>query len=235
MATAIAPAAHGRGVTHAPASAAATVRERLPALIRPGQKRKPETSTASASVAKVSPSRWRRQLVNSPRDLAEACREAPQSLQNTHWRRLTEWLNAWQPVVAKQVASHSEGDSAKPSRVMPGIVERSGCARLVQHGPSKGATAQYRGTMVVVVRVVVVRVVVVRVVVVRVGRGDGSEVMFEGHLQFHLRPSRRATVTSWACMSVNYAPPKSKLLASEPGSTTNNSEALTLLTNFRTL
>ena len=179
MATAIAPAAHGRGVTHAPASAAATVRERLPALIRPGQKRKPETSTASASVAKVSPSRWRRQLVNSPRDLAEACREAPQSLQNTHWRRLTEWLNAWQPVVAKQVASHSEGDSAKPSRVMPGIVERSGCARLVQHGPSKGATAQYRGTMVVVVRVVVVRVVVVRVGCGGgVGRGHGSEVMF---------------------------------------------------------
>ena len=123
------------------------MRERLPALIRPGQKRKPETSTASASVAKVSPSRWRRQPVNTPRDLAEACREAPQSLQNTHWRRLTEWLNAWQPVVAKQVASHSDGDSAKPSRVMPGMVERSGCARLVQHGPSKGATAQYRGTM----------------------------------------------------------------------------------------
>ena len=180
MATAIAPAPHGRGVTHAPASAAATVRERLPTLICPGQKRWPETSTASASVAKVSPSRWRRQPVNTPRDLAEACRAAAQSLQKTHWRRLTEWLNAWQPVVAKQVASHSDGDSAKPSRVMPGIVERSGCARLVQHGPSKGATAQYRGTMVVVVRVVVVRVVVVRVVVVRVGRGDGSEVMFDG-------------------------------------------------------
>ena len=147
MATAIAPAAHGRGVTHAPASAAATVRERLPTLICPGQKRWPETSTASASVAKVSPSRWRRQPVNTPRDLAEVCLEAAQSLQNTHWRRLTEWLNAWQPVVAKHVASHSDGDSAKPSRVMPGMVERSGCARLVQHGPSKGATAQYRGTM----------------------------------------------------------------------------------------
>ena len=181
-------------------------------------RRRSRCRTRTDSVAKVSPSRWRRQPVNTPRDLAEACREAPQSLQNTHWRRLTEWLNAWQPVVAKQVASHSEGDSAKPSRVMPGIVERSGCARLVQHGPSKGATAQYRGTMVVVARVVVARVVVASG-----GCGGGVEagrrpcesclaVVTQSKGRLHSSESRsRSSATR--SVSVYYALPKSKLSA----------------------
>ena len=72
---------------------------------------------------------------------------ASQSAQSTHCLRLAEWLKALQPVVAKQVASHWDGEAAKPSRVMPGMVERSGCARGLQHGPSKDGTAQKRGVI----------------------------------------------------------------------------------------